>query len=973
MTLTPDFTPVYTGDTLRAVLSSEVPAGAVVKWQYIVNPNSQYFSFINDATGTSYPTKDGDAGRYIRAYVTAPGYSGALTSEHFKVEQRPDITNYGYVGYDSDSKFEFGGTISLISPSAFATIIPVKYQWQRSADGSTNWTDISGATGNNRTATESDVNKYLRVYITADRHSGFIATTPMRISKAACIRSVAEPQLEVQQSGTTFRVVVKQAVQGQEYIVLTTNKQVSSLTESDWSNAVKVESLREDITLTASTPGAINYVYTRVAETAGRLPSTEVKKASIYCGPSTTLQGVELTPSTGATAGNGIYYGSVGNAIKIDVMSIPTNPNFGGLPAAYFKVKRGGVIAPGYGEFYADPECTLVLREYQGTQLLSYRTVYFMLDPEAQDERLLICAIDPQNQRELGNFPLIVGTPRPESVTLSPNEFSVRDGEEAIYTATISVTPANADVSGLRVVYDGMLPPNTKAPAVEVNFATGGFRINAVVTKPYSINLGTNNFKIMSGTTQVGTFSVNVVLTKVTVNFNGNGGSGTMPRDTASVGSEYVLPECGFTAPEGHVFDGWEIGSDVFDAGTGITMDGSVRAITVKARWKQHFHEMDHIPAMAASCETNGNIEHYICTACGKWYSDAEGTQEIADHNSVTLYGYPHSWSEEGVVWEWADDYSWATATFPCTKDPAHTRICNAVITVTRTEPTYERDGSISYRAAAGFIYDELDYGAEDVQTVTLPMLQPLALLDNDSGDLSNEQILMENDGFAGNVKLSGRTLFRNGTWNTLCLPFSLNSLTGTPLEGATVRTLSDASFSNGTLSLTFADAAIIEAGKPYIVKWQTTGGNIADPVFENVTLEPGNPRPLDFIGGQLSFVGSFRRINIEQEDRQLLYMGSDSKLYYPNGPMQINAFRALFYLSDGLTAGNPKSGSSAKGIMNFILDFGDGVVTPVETIEQHDGPAATEGWYTLDGRKLNEKPVQKGIYIFNGRKIVVK
>ena len=29
--------------------------------------------------------------------------------------------------------------------------------------------------------------------------------------------------------------------------------------------------------------------------------------------------------------------------------------------------------------------------------------------------------------------------------------------------------------------------------------------------------------------------------------------------------------------------------------------------------------------------------------------------------------------------------------------------------------------------------------------------------------------------------------------------------------------------------------------------------------------------------------------------------------------------------------------------------------------------------WYTLDGRKLIGKPTQKGVYIVNGRKVVIK
>jgi len=31
------------------------------------------------------------------------------------------------------------------------------------------------------------------------------------------------------------------------------------------------------------------------------------------------------------------------------------------------------------------------------------------------------------------------------------------------------------------------------------------------------------------------------------------------------------------------------------------------------------------------------------------------------------------------------------------------------------------------------------------------------------------------------------------------------------------------------------------------------------------------------------------------------------------------------------------------------------------------------DGWYTLDGRKLNARPTQKGIYINKGKKILVK
>ena len=70
-------------------------------------------------------------------------------------------------------------------------------------------------------------------------------------------------------------------------------------------------------------------------------------------------------------------------------------------------------------------------------------------------------------------------------------------------------------------------------------------------------------------------------------------------------------------------------------------------------------------------------------------------------------------------------------------------------------------------------------------------------------------------------VTLKDRTIYRDGDWNTLCLPFNVSSFAGTPLIKATVKTLESSSFNDGTLTLNFSeDLTAIEAGKPYIVKW---------------------------------------------------------------------------------------------------------------------------------------------------------
>ena len=225
-----------------------------------------------------------------------------------------------------------------------------------------------------------------------------------------------------------------------------------------------------------------------------------------------------------------------------------------------------------------------------------------------------------------------------------------------------------------------------------------------------------------------------------------------------------------------------------------------------------------------------------------------------------------------------------------------------------------------------------------------------------------NSTTINDADGYVATVTLTGRTLYKDGAWNTLCLPFNVNNFTGTPLEDATVKTLASTSFSGGTLTMNFSDdLTSIKAGKPYIVKW-AAGTSIVDPVFNGVTISDA---PANAETSYVDFVGTYSPVSIYTAEKTNLYLGADNTLYYPTATdFKVNACRAYFKLN-GLTAGEITSGAIE---LNFGEDEATGILTTNYTNDTN-----SDAWFTLDGRKIDGKPTQRGIYVNNGKKVAIK
>ena len=204
------------------------------------------------------------------------------------------------------------------------------------------------------------------------------------------------------------------------------------------------------------------------------------------------------------------------------------------------------------------------------------------------------------------------------------------------------------------------------------------------------------------------------------------------------------------------------------------------------------------------------------------------------------------------------------------------------------------------------------------------------------------------------NVTLSGRTLYTDGTWNTLCLPFDVSIGVGV-LEGATVKRLSTATSNlTGTmLTLDFEDErTALTAGTPYLVRWENAEGTIENPTFANVAVTTATHHA-DFSGG--SFKGTYSSTTYEAANPNILFMGESNILYYPLQGATIGAFHAYFDLG-------------SNDVKGFVLNFGEGRPTFVSLPAWREAAGAV---YTLDGRKIVNGQIPKGIYVRDGRKIV--
>ena len=244
-------------------------------------------------------------------------------------------------------------------------------------------------------------------------------------------------------------------------------------------------------------------------------------------------------------------------------------------------------------------------------------------------------------------------------------------------------------------------------------------------------------------------------------------------------------------------------------------------------------------------------------------------------------------------------------------------------------------------------------------------------------------------------VRLMNRTLYKDGNWNTICLPCDLteDQIKASPLAGAQIKKMDAVNtgyYQNGynipsaninttepTLILWFEDAKEIEAGKPYLVKWNE-GSDLVDNTadvdpkdkdyskkirhdldFTNVKVAEKTPGSWEC--NDVTFQGTFSLSrDIKAGDKTKMFLGKSNKLYYASEDINVGACRGYFIL--------PDEASKAREV---IMGFDEGVKTSIVTLKVNPEKQDDGAIYNLNGQRLNAP--QKGINIINGKKVMIK
>ena len=246
------------------------------------------------------------------------------------------------------------------------------------------------------------------------------------------------------------------------------------------------------------------------------------------------------------------------------------------------------------------------------------------------------------------------------------------------------------------------------------------------------------------------------------------------------------------------------------------------------------------------------------------------------------------------------------------------------------------------------------------------------ALTIDDSKDMKED--LTAANGTDQIITFSARSLTVD-SWNVMVLPFNTTVSEVSRALGYAVIDVLDETATDGNVHFNI-HLGEIKANTPFMFKVDGEKNNLNQIVVSKTIVydadntdadavqidADGNPYVADKAGNKL--VGFYGINNAVAAGEYYLGKEDGKVTWKPAG-------------ADGATVSKGEraklvmaSGSEARQI---IIEEPDGTVTAINAINVDNVVNAKGSWYTLSGMKLEGQPTEKGVYINNGKKVVIK
>lgn len=199
--------------------------------------------------------------------------------------------------------------------------------------------------------------------------------------------------------------------------------------------------------------------------------------------------------------------------------------------------------------------------------------------------------------------------------------------------------------------------------------------------------------------------------------------------------------------------------------------------------------------------------------------------------------------------------------------------------------------------------------------------------------------------------------------WNTIVLPFALNEAQVTEMfgEGAKVAAYKGSTVNDEHVTLNFEEQTSMVANTPYMIK----PGTNASKKVNGVVLESASElKKVEDANNEITFVGNYTTGKTLQKNSFFI---SNNIFYRASGQEKMNAYRATFQV--------PSTMTEAKTLNTVFVGDG-GSVTAIDDVQV--SPQASFDVYHINGMLVKKNAIDlngldKGIYIINGKKYVVK